>query len=68
MNLNGPGKYDDLATDVRLKAKAAGVIVIVFDGTKGHGFSAQLSPEILIGVPQILRDTARHIEAQLTES
>lgn len=66
--VNGPGKYDDLATDVRLRAKAAGVLVIVFGGDKGHGFSAQLPPALLAGVPAILRDVAQQIDRQVAES
>ncbi len=31
----GPGKYDDLCTEVREKAKAKGVLVIIIDGDKG---------------------------------
>lgn len=68
MKLNGPGKYDAIATQARTDAKAAGVILIVFGGEHGQGFSAQLTPEILITVPEILRDVARQIERQMTES
>lgn len=67
MKINGPGLYDDLATDVRTKARAAGVMVIVFGGAKGHGFSCQLPADLLILVPEILRDTAAQIEQQLRE-
>jgi hypothetical protein len=35
----GPGKYDDLTTLVRERAKAHAVVVIVVEGTKGSGFS-----------------------------
>ena len=38
----GPGVYDDLATDARLKARAAGVVLIVLGGRKGSGFSVQV--------------------------
>jgi methylmalonyl-CoA mutase cobalamin-binding subunit len=68
MKTNGPGRYDDLATEVREKAAAEGVMVIVFGGNKGPGFSAQLPAHILIAVPQILRDVANQIERQMTES
>ncbi len=37
----GPGKYDDLATYVREKAEAKGVLILVLDGNRGSGFSAQ---------------------------
>jgi len=59
----GPGKYDALATEVRAKAQAAGVVVLIFDGNLGSGFSAQLSVELTLSVPKILRDMANQIEA-----
>lgn len=68
MKLNGPGKYDALATEARLKAQAQGVMLIVFGGNLGEGFAAQLPPHILIRVPEILRDVARQIEQQMRES
>ncbi len=60
----GPGKYDDLTTEVRLKAKAEGVLMLVFNGTLGSGFSAQLSPEMTLLLPEILRDVADQIDAK----
>ncbi len=60
----GPGKYDDLATDVRTKTRAEGVIVLVINGTKGSGFSAQLSLDLTLTLPTILRDVAQQIEAR----
>jgi hypothetical protein len=68
MKLNGPGKYDDIATIVRETTKADGILLIVFGGVHGQGFSAQLPADILIAVPEILRDVARRIELQMTES
>jgi hypothetical protein len=58
----GPGKYDDLASDVRTKAQARGVLLLVVDGTRGSGFSAQLSLPLTLRLPQILRDIADQIE------
>jgi hypothetical protein len=60
----GPGKYDDELTDVRAKTRAAGALLLIFDGTKGSGFSAQLSLELTLKLPAILRDVARQIEAK----
>lgn len=68
MKLNGPGKYDDIATIVRETTKADGILLIVFGGVHGQGFSAQLPAHILIAVPEIVRDVARKIELQMTES
>jgi hypothetical protein len=58
----GPGKYDDLATIVREQAHAAGVIVIVFNGDKGDGFSVQADLGTLLTLPQRLRFIADQIE------
>jgi len=58
----GPGKYDGAATAAREDTQALGVILIVFQGKDGHGFSAQLPPEILLTVPAILRNVADQIE------
>ena len=65
MQTNGPGKYDPEATVARHSAQAAGVVLIVFDGKHGHGFSAQLPGPLLLRVPAILRDMADQIDRQL---
>jgi hypothetical protein len=59
----GPGKYDDLCTMVREKAKAKGVIVIVFGGDKGGGFSCQADPLTALALPEILEQVAADIRA-----
>ena len=59
----GPGKYDELATEVRQKAQAEGIIVLIINGNRGGGFSAQVTPEMTFAIPQILRDMADQIEA-----
>lgn len=53
--MTGPGKYDDLCTEVRTKANADGAIVIVLNGDKGSGFSAQLPSEGFGALPQVIR-------------
>ena len=58
----GPGKYDELVTEIRRKAQAAGVLLLVVDGNRGSGFSAQLSLELTLSLPEILRDIAKQIE------
>lgn len=58
----GPGKYDDLATELRTKAHADGVLILVVNGARGSGFSAQLSLELTLTLPSILRDMARQLE------
>jgi len=59
----GPGKYDDLCTFVREQAQAQGAIIIIRGGKGGDGFSAQLSLEDLLVLPNILRVMANEIEA-----
>lgn len=58
----GPGKYDAEATAAREATGAEGVLLIVINGRKGGGFSAQLSPTLMLLVPSILRSVAEQIE------
>lgn len=59
----GPGKYDDLCTEVRQKAKAAAVVVIVLEGEHGSGFSVQaIAPGINGLLPKLLRQVADEVE------
>lgn len=57
----GPGKYDDAATAAREKTGGS-VLLIVIGGAHGHGFAVQATPDVVIGVPQILRQVADNIE------
>lgn len=58
----GAGKYDDLCTIVRKKAKAKGVIVIVIAGEKGGGFSCQFEhPAMQAMVPDLLDSVSAQI-------
>jgi hypothetical protein len=58
----GAGKYDDLCTEIREKTKARAVLLVVFDGTKGQGFSLQTDLITLAALPRILRVLAEEIE------
>jgi len=59
----GPGKYDPLCTQAREAAKAAGVILVIFDGEHGSGFSVQsVSLELTALLPGMLRRFATEIE------
>jgi hypothetical protein len=58
----GPGKYDDLASHVRGVAEADGVLLLVINGTRGSGFSAQLPLALTLSLPEILRDIADQID------
>jgi tRNA A37 N6-isopentenylltransferase MiaA len=57
----GPGKYDDLCTDVREKSAAEGAIVIVVGGNRGTGFSCQATLGVLASLPQLLETVAREM-------
>lgn len=62
----GPGKYDALCTEVREKTKAAGgVILMVFGGERGDGFSVQTTVDVLVTLPRLLREVARQIEKDM---
>lgn len=61
----GPGKYDDLATDARKRAKAAAVILVVFDGADGSGFSCQAPAYVVANLPAVLRKLADSIEGDM---
>lgn len=64
--MNGPGKYDDLCTKARLAAGPdAGAALIIVNGIHGQGFSCQMSGEMLIGFPKMLRVMADSIERQM---
>jgi hypothetical protein len=59
----GPGVYDHLATLCREISQAEGVILIIWNGNQGQGFSAQFADPILMrNVPTMLRDVAAQID------
>lgn len=60
----GPGKYDDLCTEVREKAQAKGTLVIILNGNKGSGFSCQAELDVTLRLPAMLE----HIAKQIRES
>jgi hypothetical protein len=61
----GPGKYDDETTLVQKATNAAGVVLIVIDGNKGQGFSVQATLAVTLSLPEMLRDIADKLEADL---
>ena len=64
MLMLGPGKYDELCTLAREKAgitDGGGVIVIVFGGEHGNGFSVQADAMTMMLLPEILDDVARRM-------
>jgi hypothetical protein len=63
----GPGKYDDLCTHVREKAKAQAAIVIVLNGERGSGFSMQAGLNETLGLPELLESIAAQIRGDLAK-
>jgi hypothetical protein len=65
----GPGKYDDICTMVRERVgigdEGGGVIVIVFGGNRGNGFSCQADLLTTLALPDVLEETARQIRGSL---
>lgn len=61
----GPGKYDDLCTHVREKAKAEGAAVIIFNGSEGSGFSVQASMRFHLVISVVLEAMACDIRKGL---
>jgi len=58
----GPGKYDELCTLARERAKALAAVVIIIDGEHGSGFSVQGPAALTLDLPCILRLLADDIE------
>jgi hypothetical protein len=58
----GPGRYDPEVTELRARLKADGVVLLVFGGERGQGFSAQLTFPLMAMMPQMLREMADEIE------
>lgn len=60
--MDGPGKYDNVATTAREATDAAGVVLVVLSGRLGNGFSVQArSPEMVDALPSLLRQVADQI-------
>jgi hypothetical protein len=62
---NNPGKYDALCTEVRDKAEAVGAVTIILGGNRGHGFSVQCPPDMLVVLPALLERMAAEIRKDL---
>lgn len=58
----GPGKYDKQLSAALIACGANQGLLIAYDGKEGPGFSAQLTMELMINVPKILRSIADEIE------
>jgi len=58
----GPGKYDAICTEARLKTQATGVALVVIQGEHGSGFSVQAPDTMTRLLPVLLRRMADEIE------
>lgn len=58
-------RYNDLCAAVIERSKAAGAIVVVFDGSAGSGFSAIVPAYLGDRAPEILPSIAEQIEADI---
>ena len=62
------GRYDSEATKLLKEVKASGVILIVLDGSKGHGFQVAIDKSrgdakaMTRAMARMLRDVATQIE------
>lgn len=63
--MTDPGKYDAVAKLVRITTGADAVMVAVLGGSNGSGFSFHGPNDDLAKMPQILRDIAAEMEADL---
>jgi hypothetical protein len=61
----GPGKYDQLCTIVRQKARAEAAIVVIVGGERGSGFSVQGDPAVIIQFPEMLEEMAKEIRESM---
>lgn len=61
----GPGKYDDLCSEVRQKSDADAAFIIVINGNKGSGFSCQILGHMnnIINIANILEEMAKEIKS-----
>lgn len=59
----GPGKYDDLCSLVRIGSEGKVVLVMVIEGNKGSGFSVQADKELAPGaIADLMMNLARVIK------
>jgi hypothetical protein len=66
MKTNGPGKYDEIATVARESTDAMALVLIVFNGNKGSGFSVQSESDVWIKIlPDMLEAMAKQIREDL---
>lgn len=63
----GQGKYDEVATAIRIGLQAQGVLVVVLNGKRGSGFSVQVEAHLAAMLPEILEETAREMRRDISD-
>jgi len=56
--MTAPHNYDTEATELRVKLKAKGIVLVVAEGELGSGISIQASQDTLRMIPFLLRKIA----------
>jgi hypothetical protein len=65
----GPGKYDDICTEIRERTESTLCCLIIGGGNKGDGMSLQLvnDPSLILPTVMALRAVADQLENDLKE-
>jgi hypothetical protein len=63
----GPGKYDDVCTEIRERLNAVGIILIVIEGDQGTGFSCQGNAQTITRLPGTLEQVAMQMRQDQIE-
>jgi hypothetical protein len=63
----GGGRYEKETRDIRHNLRALGVILIVFNGSKGDGFEVHIPDLLASAVPKVLREIADEMEADTNQ-
>jgi hypothetical protein len=68
----GPGKYEDIVTQLRERLQARAILLVVVQGNRGNGVSQQIAApskeearKISVVLADILRDIAHGIEGEV---
>lgn len=69
----GPGRYDDIVTELRERLGAQGVLLVVINGKRGNGVSQQLAArsereahQLAAALAGILTDVAKGLSGEVT--
>jgi urease accessory protein UreH len=61
----GPGKYDDLVTQLREGLQAKAILLVVIQGNKGNGVSQQIAAGTKEEAQKILGDIAHGLRPEV---